>query len=206
MRVAILALGESIKHYPGRDGDEFKKPFDQVWALNGMAYYEINGGIDRLYVMDDLVYRMPYYSGQEICDKLKTYDKPIITSRAYEEWPTAERFPIEDCVKEFGLPLGLAMYSTPDWMIAHAIMEGFTSIDLFGVDNLDKAVSEMRSSTAMWIGVAMARGIAVTTYTGCFHQYFTNTSVCMEFGMYGYAFRPRIESLIFAPDELKEEI
>ena len=204
-RVAILALGESFKFYPGRGGDQYKKRYDQVWALNGMAYRDKCQDIDRLYVMDDLVYRMPYYSSQELCEKLKTYDKPIITSRAYKDWPTSERFPIEECVKEFGLPLGIAMYSTPDWMIAHAIMEGFTSIDLFGVDNLDKAVSEMRSATALWIGVAMARGLTVNTYLGCFHQYFTNVSAGMEFGMYGYAFRPRIENLVFAPDEIKEE-
>jgi len=207
-RLAILSMGASIDRWPGRGGDEYKATYDEVWALNQMAFVKGKGNIDcedydRLYVMDDLVNRMPYYAGQEFCDSLKEYKGRMITSRVYEGYPTAERFPIEDCVKEFGLPLGVAMYSSPDYMIAHAIMDGFTHIDLFGVDNQDKACSEMRSSTAMWIGVAMSRGITVISYPGSHHYYFTNTGVAMEFGLYGYAFRPRIENLVFAPDEEK---
>jgi len=200
-RLAILAMGTSIKAYPGRGGDQYKNPYDEVWALNGMAFFPDCQDIDRLYAMDDFVYRMPYYASHEVAESLKKYEKRIITSRVYKDWPTSERFPIEDCVKEFGLPLGISMYSTPDYMIAHAIMDGFTSIDLFGVDNQDKACFEMRAATALWIGVAMGRGITVTTYPGSYHYLYTNTGCAMEFGLYGYAFRPRIENLVFAPDE-----
>ena len=203
-RLAILACGSSIDKYQGRCGGECQKAFDEVWALNGMAYWPSCEDIDRLYVMDDLVYRLPVYNTDELAESLKTYEKRIITSVAYEDWPTSESFPINDCVKEFGLPLGIAMYSTPDWMIAHAIMEGWTEIDLFGVDNQLKAASEMRSSTAMWIGVAMSRGILVTTYQGSYHQYFTCTAVAHEFGIYGYAFRPRIEKLKFPDKDFNE--
>lgn len=202
-RLAILAMGHSIDKYTGRGGDKYKLAYDEVWALNGMGFWPLCDDIDRLYVMDDLVHRLPYYCSSELPEALKTYPKRIITSRAYEDWPTSERFPIEDCVKEFGLPLGIVMYSTPDWMIAHAIMEGFTHIDLFGVDNQDKAAAEMRSSTSMWIGVAMSRGITVSSYPGSHHQFFTSTAVALEFGIYGYAFRPRIEQLVFAQDEDK---
>ena len=123
-RLAILACGSSIEKYPGRGGGQYQKEFDEVWALNGMAYWPACADIDRLYVMDDLVYRLPHYSSSELSESLKTYEKRIITSTAYEDWPTSEAFPIDACVKEFGLPLGVAMYSTPDWMIAQAIMEG----------------------------------------------------------------------------------
>lgn len=203
-RVAILACGTSIAKFPGRGGGIQQKAFDEVWALNGMAFWPTYEDIDRLYVMDDLLYRLPYYNDPELAESLKTYKKRIITSKVYEDWPTSEAFPIKECVKEFGMPLGIAMYSTPDWMIAHAIMDGFTEIDLFGVDNQEKAAMEMRSSTAMWIGVAQGRGVRVTTYAGSYHQYFTSPAVAMEFGIYGYAFRPRIETLIFEPEELEE--
>jgi len=205
-RLAILACGTSIEKYPGRGGGKYQKAFDEVWALNGMAYWPDCADIDRLYVMDDLVYRLPYYSSSELCESLKKYEKRIITSKAYEDWPTSESFPIDDCIKEFGLPVGIAMYSTPDWMIAHAIMEGWTEIDIFGVDNHDKAVSEMRSSTARWIAIAQSRGIAVSTYAGSHHQFFTSTAVALEFGIYGYAFRPRIEKLMFPDKEFQEEV
>ena len=205
MRLAILGAGASIEHYPGRNGDNYKNPYDEVWALNGMAYWPSCEDIDRLYVMDDLVYRLPYYNNTELSESLKTYEKRIITSRAYNDWPTSERFPIEDCVQEFGLPLGIAMYSTPDFMIAHAVMEGYDSIDLFGVDNITKCVPEMTSSTSKWIGVAQSRGITVNSYVGSHHTFHTATAFAHEFGLYGYAFRPRIEKLVFPDDEFLEE-
>jgi len=204
-RLAILACGKSIEKYPGRGGDQYKNPYDEVWALNGMAFWPGCEDIDKLYVMDDLVHRLPYYTNPELPDSLKKYEKRIITSRVYSDWPTSERFPIEDCVKEFGLPLGIAMYSTPDYMLAHAIMEGFSSIDLFGVDNQEKAVAEMSQATAKWIGVAQSRGIKVNTCQGSVHQLSTSTAFAHEFGLYGFAFRPRIESFIFPGDELTEE-
>ena len=202
MRVAILGAGSSIELYPGRSGDEYKSSYDAVWALNGMAFWPTCEDIDRLYVMDDLVYRLPHYNNSELCESLKKYETSIITSRAYKDWPTSERFPIDDCVKEFGLPLGISMYSTPDFMIAHAIMEGYGSIDIFGIDNITKCVPEMTSSTAKWIGVAQGRGILVNASPGSHHMFHTSTPFSHEFGLYGYAFRPRIEQLVFAPDEM----
>lgn len=204
-RLAILAMGTSIDKYPGRGGGKYQKAYDEVWALNGMAFWPGCDDIDRLYVMDDLIYRLPYYSSSELAESLKAYEKRIITAVAYEDWPTAEAFPIKECVKEFGLPLGIAMYSTPDWMIAHAIMEGWAEIDIFGVDNQDKAAAEMRSSTAMWIGIAMSRGTKITTFPGSYHQFFTSTAVALEFGIYGYAFRPRIETLKFPDKDFTED-
>jgi len=204
-RLAILACGTSIEKYTGRGGGKYQKGFDEVWALNGQAYWPGCDDIDRLYVMDDLVYRLPYYNHSELAESLKTYNKRIITSTPYEDWPTSEAFPFDDCVKEFGIPLGIAMYSTPDWMIAHAIMEGWDEIDIFGVDNQDKACFEMRSSTARWIAIAQSRGITVSTYPGSHHQFFTSTAVAMEFGIYGYALRARRETLMFPDKNFREE-
>ena len=59
-----------------------------------MAFFPDCQDIDRLYVMDDLVYRLPVFSGGELSESLKKYEKRIITSRVYNDWPTAERFPI----------------------------------------------------------------------------------------------------------------
>ena len=204
-RLAILACGKSIDGYPGRGGDQYKSAYDEVWALNSMAFFPGCEDIDRLYVMDDFEHRLPYYNNNELGESLKGYEKRIITSRVYEGWPTAERFPVEDCVQEFGLPLGIAMYSSPDWMIAHAIMDGFTSIDLFGVDNQEQASAEMSLSTSKWIGVAQGRGITVNAYKGSLHQFSTNVAFGHEYGLYGYAFRPRIEVLAFPQNDFSEE-
>jgi hypothetical protein len=193
MRLAIVAKGETYKFYPGKAGNERMKPYDEVWGLNQLASII---EMDRCYVMDDLLYRMPAYAGQDFCDWLKSYKGRIITSHAYPDWPTSENYPLEEVCKHYGLPLGVAMYSTPDYMIAQAVMDGWKEIDIFGVDQIDKGLDEMRGATAVWIGVALSRGIVVRTFPGSFHQFFTNTGICMEYGLYGYVFRPRIEKLL----------
>ncbi len=193
MKVAILANGDTVKNYFKRLS-HLPKKYEKVWCLNQQATWE-GLDVDRCFVMDDLKLRMPFYAGYEFCEWLKTYDKPIVTSKAYPEWPTSVNYPIKDVAYYFGLPLGVSFYSTVDYMIALAVYEGATGIDLFGVDMLTKTSDEMRAATAMWIGVALSRGVLVRTFVGSWFQYFTNPGVAMESGMYGYARRPRIEDL-----------
>lgn len=194
MKYAILANGETVHNFTKRLS-HLPRKYDQVWCLNQQATWQ---GIDedRCFIMDDLKLRMPFYAGYEFCEWLKTYDKPIITSKAYPEWPTSESYPIMEVAHYFGLPLGIAMYSTVDYMIALAIYEGATNIDLFGVDMADgTGPLEMRCGTAQWIGAAHARGVLVRSFVGSFFQFFTHPGQIHERGLYGYAERPRIEDL-----------
>ena len=195
MKVAILANGETIKSYTRRDS-HLPRKYEAVWGLNQQATWK-GFELDKCFVMDDLRMRMPFYTGPEFCEWLKTYEKPIITSRAYPEWPTSEDYPIKEICHYFGLPLGIAMYSTPDYMIALAIYQGATHIDLFGVDyNTKVGAEEMRCSTWAWIAVALARGVKVRSFVGSYFQHITNPGITMEAGLYGYAMRPRIEDLV----------
>ena len=196
MKVAILANGETVRQFTQRQTSDLPTAYDQVWGLNQQAAWK-GVELDRCFIMDDLKMRMPFYSGYDFCEWLKKYEGPIITSRAYPEWPTSEAFPIQEICHYFGLPLGVSMYSTPDYMIALAIYEGATNIDLYGVDMSDRVgIMEMRCATAMWIGAAHARGVLVRTFSGSFYQFFTHPGICMEAGLYGYAQRPRIEDLV----------
>jgi hypothetical protein len=127
----------------------------------------------------------------------RDYDKPIVTSKAYEEWPTSEAYPIKEIAHYFGLPLGVALYSTVDCMIALAIYKGATRIDLYGVDMVGKvAPQEMVMGTAAWIAAAQARGVFVKTFVGSIFQPLTNPGIAMEMGLYGYVQKPRIEDLV----------
>lgn len=192
MRVAILANGETVRNYTS---NPTITKYDQVWGLNQQASWK-GITLDKCFIMDDLKLRMPYYAGFDFVNWLKTYKQPIITSRKYEEWPTAEEYPIKEIAHYFGLPLGISMYSTPDYMIALAIYEGATHIDLFGVDMAKQGPIEMKLGTAAWIAAALARGVLVRSFVGSLFQYLTNPGICMEQGLYGYARRPRIEDLV----------
>lgn len=187
MKIAILARGETLKEFPG-DG------FDEVWGLNRLGETH---SLDRLFVMDDFKLRLPHFEGQEFPDFLKNYKGRLITSKKYDEWPNAEEFPITEVAKYFGLPLGIAMYSTVDYMIAMAIMESVDEIHLYGVDCPYKAVTDIvRLSIGVWIGAAMSRGILVTSRRDSFSYWWTHVGYAHENGLYGYVSRPRIETLV----------
>ena len=192
MKIAVIANGPTNRNFTD---NPTKGKYDQVWGLNQIATWK-GLELDKCFVMDDLKLRMPFYSGYDFVNWLKDYKKPIITSKVYEEWPTSEEFPIKEIAHYFGLPLGISMYSTPDYMIALAIYEGATQIDLFGVDMVKDGPIEMKLGTAQWIGAAHARGVLVRSFVGSIFQYMTNPGLCMEQGLYGYARRPRIEDLV----------
>lgn len=194
MRIAILANGNTVSNFA--DNPTIQDKYDQIWGLNQQACWS-NVELDKCFVMDDLKLRMPYYAGHDFTDWLKTYERPIITSRAYPEWPTSESYPIKEIAHYFGMPLGISMYSTPDYMIAMAIREGAHQLDLFGCDFAGhKNSTEMIMSTAQWIGAAHARGVLCRTFVGSVFQWLTNPGVLLENGLYGYAKKPRIEDLV----------
>ena len=187
MRIAILAKGKTLGDFKGREG------YDEVWGLNQIAQTH---DLDRLFVMDDLELRLPFYNGPEFPEWLKTYPKPIITSKQYDAWPTSEAFPLLDVAKFFGIPLGIAFYSTVDYMMALSIFRGAKRLDLYGVDCMSPNMELERTSTAVWIGAAMSRGIRVTNRKGSFSRRWTDVGKCFEQGFYGYVERPRIEDLV----------
>jgi hypothetical protein len=195
MKVALLAKGPTLKAYPGPDG------YDEVWGLNQLGR---SHKLNRLFVMDDLIYRMPAWDA-ELPEWLKSYEGEIVTSRAYGDWPTAVEYPLQDICNTFGLPLGMCMYSTVDYMLALAIHLGASQIDLFGVDCANPMREErVRVSIAMWIGIAQSKGIRVTSQPGSFYQWYTVPGVAYEQALYGYAGPPRIEEL--REEEVREDL
>ncbi len=194
MKIAILANGDTVKQFTNTAS--VKPHYDEVWGLNQQATWK-GITLDRCFIMDDLKLRMPFYAGHDFVEWLKTYDRPIVTSKAYKEWPTSEDYPIKEICHYFGVPLGTSMYSTVDYMIALAIYEGAIQLDLYGVDMTHKsAPTEMVLGTSAWIGAALARGVLVKTLQGSIFTFITNPGITMEAGLYGYVQKPRIEDLV----------
>lgn len=187
MKLALLAKGPTLAKYPGREG------YDAAWGLNQLGQ---SHELDALFVMDDLELRLPYYNGPEFPEWLKGYKGRLITSRPYPDWPTSEAYPVVEVCQFFGVPFGVAMYSTVDWMLAYAVYIGVKHIDLYGVDCLEPKLEQMRNSISFWIGVAMSRGVRVTAKAGSFFRYWTDAGIALEQGCYGYVERPRIETLV----------
>lgn len=189
MKIAILASGTTLDNFKDHSTE-----YVEVWGCNQQATMK-NLTLDKCFIMDDLKYRMPYYGTHDFTEWLKDYKQPIVTSKKYEEWPTSEEYPIVEICQYFGLPLGICMYSTPDYMIALAIYKGAEQIDVFGVDRCGPGPDEMKMATAGWMMVAHARKVLVNTFPGSIFQFVTNPGIMMEHGLYGYVGRPRIEDL-----------
>lgn len=184
MRIAILAKGPSLQR--------FEPQHDEVWGLNQLGK---SHDLDLLFVMDDLRMRLPGWD-PDLPEWLKTYDRRIMTSKVYPEWPTAEEFPIQEVCRAHGWPQGISFHGSVDYMLAYGIHIGAKRMDLYGVDCINpKREERTRVSIAMWIGIAQSRGIHVTTQPGGFFQWFTQPGVCWEQGMYGYSAPPRMEVL-----------
>lgn len=162
--VAILAMGRSrqafIDHTINKWGE---KVADELWAINAM------GGLvqwDRLFHMDDVKIQEArvengYSKLQAMLDWMKKADKPIYSSRAYEDYPAIREYPIEWVVEQLGTAY---MNSTVAHAIAFAIAIGVKRIHIFGADFSypeSHKREKGRGCVEFWLGVAAARGVVI---------------------------------------------
>lgn len=125
--VCLIGLGVSRLSY----GDDYMNSqcnlrFDEVWTVNygGRIYCH-----DKLWVMDDMrdiAQRERLYG-----DFLKSHDRPIITTKAYREFPMAVEYPIKDVVEKVGDDF---FSSTVSYAIAWAMVNGVKELYLYGCD------------------------------------------------------------------------
>ena len=165
-RLAIVALGPSSHDYivDTESAGGRHVLFDQVWVVNTYA------GIldhDILLHMDDLrAQEARAAAGNRkigaLLAALRTHGKPIITSRAYPDYPASVAFPLEQAVN--ALDCINAFDSTVDYGMALALMLKAREITLYGCDFNWRGASEVepgRSSLSYWVGRAQERGVIV---------------------------------------------
>lgn len=163
-RIAIVALGPSSLDYitAAESYGDKSKAFDEVWTVNSYASV----------LKSDLVFHMDDLKVQEVraaanpdgkiaamLGALKNSDVPVMTSRAYADYPAAVAYPLEAVINKLG-----AMYftSTPAYALALALYRDAKEISLYGLDytwpNAHEA-EEGRAACEFWIGQGMARGV-----------------------------------------------
>lgn len=119
---------------------------------------------DYLCMMDVLDEKPQIVSGMdnlgEIIQKINQMRVPFVAPFKYAEIPLSEAFPIEECVKRFGLPY---FSNTICYMIAYALMKGAKEIDIYGVNQAGShEYAEERGGVEYWIGIAIGMGVKVT--------------------------------------------
>jgi hypothetical protein len=149
-RVALVALGPSHKDY--------------------LMKTEIAGGRANLY---DLIWHMDDMRVQEaraeagnskikgMLNWMKKHPGPIMTSRAYADYPGLIEYPLQHVIRSTGTAY---FNSTVAYAVAYAIHIGVKEMSLFGVDftwpNVHAAEAG-RACVEFWIGQAMARGMII---------------------------------------------
>lgn len=146
---------------------------DEVWVINKMG---VSVKHDILFRMDDM--RLRYdcnhksYVGGNIEEPktihdtydefLRNHDKPIVTSTAYPEYPTAIEYPLEAVINTIGYSY---FRTTPAYAAAFAIHIGVKQLRIFGCDyvypgNVYKGESG-RANLEFILGIGMTMGMEV---------------------------------------------
>lgn len=143
---------------------------DEVWGINAI------GDVircDRIFHMDDMLVqeaRAKERPGSNIAAMvrwLKEHPGPVYTSIPRPGYPGMVAFPLEEVLNGGYDSNGGAPYfnSTAAYAVAYAVHIGVKKISLFGIDytlpNAHKA-EQGRACVEFWLGIAAARGIAIT--------------------------------------------
>ena len=159
-----------------------------IFGLNDYVYTEkYKVQLDILAIMDVLDEKPQVVAGiqnlGEVIKRINTMKVPLVAPFKYEQIPLSERFPIEECVKEFGRPY---FSDTIGYMVAYAMLKGAKEIDTYGVNQASSAeYFYEKAGVEYWLGIAVGRGIKVTVH-GDKSELLTNKN---RFGgglLYGY--------------------
>ncbi len=160
-KVAIVGFGGSKNQLQYRDDTE-------IWGMNDL--YSHLEKWSRWFDIHDFDSADPnsiknHKTNRAKLQKLEAYKKmecPIYCQEAWEEIPTAIKYPLQEIQKE--LCNGEKGYFTNQvsYMIALAIYEKFDKISLYGIDMaVDDEYEHQRPSVEYWIGYARGKGIEV---------------------------------------------
>lgn len=158
-------------------------PFDEsdwaVWGLNGG--WSVLPRWDRWFEMhtpDPDSIAATY--GAEYVAFLGAARKPVYTQEKVAWIPSSVAYPVEEMTAEFGERWA----STPAYMLALAISQGFKEIGIYGIDNTGLPGSGEYRAHREWlqylIGIACGKGITVT---------FPESGSAMERNGYRYGYQ-----------------
>ncbi len=150
-KVAIIGFAESCRMLA-----PFNDPSYEIWGLNQLyrhipradRWFDIHTNWNEFVV-----------EGTDFVAWLQSFQGPIYMTEHHDEIPNSVRFPLDKIIKEYNLDY---FQSTPSYMIALAIMEGFTTIDIYGIDLIAGGEYQyQKPNMEYWIGVAHGKGIEV---------------------------------------------
>lgn len=151
-KIAIIGYTDSRHEAPYGD------PEWEMWGLNNLHLQippEQMASFTRWYDLHD---KKVINSDEQHVEWLKKATLPVYVWTPQDEWPTAVTFPREQLLDEFGR----YFTNSISWMIAHAILEGATTIGIWGVDMAQSSeYAAQRPSCEYFLGLAAGLGIQI---------------------------------------------
>ncbi len=194
--VCIVAQGPSAQRDFSAYSDVEKTPGEPwyIWSQNGG--WKAHATSSLAFIMDDMKSEIwgnnIRFTRAKIEETVCETRIPLITSRAYPEFPALVEFPLQWAMDE--LPLvnnSLNLNETINYMIALGILFGVKRMDFWGADYYSpdgKSIrADKRACCEYWIGVAAGRGMIIRTYAGSDLMRYDLHRPAIEIeGIYGY--------------------
>ena len=176
---SVVLVGFSSRH---RERAPFDDENIEIWGLNKLHAQDWFVRYDRMFQLHPLPYLKDCVGLSEVdrahyewlCEPHD--DFLLYCQEEYEEFPSAKRFPIEHLRKKYRD----FFTSTLAYMMAMALDEGYTHIELYGYDmEADTEYRTQRDSAEYFIGMAEGLGVGVYMPRNC-------SLLKIGLGMYAY--------------------
>ena len=177
--VAMVGMASTTRHLAPYDDETIP-----IWALNESATprFDFLKRCDRIYQLH------PEWDwsrfGNHNYDKYAEWLKEnkvveVVMQEVYSKVPKSVKYPIEEIVKKFGNE-ALYFTSSAPYLIAHALYEGYTRIEMYGFEMAaDEEYSNQKPCAEFWLGVAIGQGCDIYLPPG-------NPLLGKEMALYGY--------------------
>lgn len=156
-----------VGYAPGRESTPFDNPDVEIWGMNDIwahwtQWPKLRPRWDAWFELHhrDVVVNNPR-TGTEHLKWLQEQSIPVYMLERCDDIPSSRAFPLKDVMQHFGASHPY-FTSTPAYMVALAVMMGYSAIHVYGINLLGMEEYEyQRPCMEYWIGVAEGRGIKV---------------------------------------------
>jgi hypothetical protein len=183
--VAMVGMATTSRHLAPYDDETIP-----IWALNESATprFDYLKRITRIYQLHpEWDFTRPGNHNYEDYPKWIREKHPfeIMMQEREDKYPSSVKFPMEEIIARFGNE-SLYFTSTAPYMIAHALLEGYNRIEMYGFEMAaDEEYSNQKPCAEFWLGVAIGCGCEIYLPPG-------NPLLGKEMQLYGYEMTPGI--------------
>lgn len=154
-KVAMVGFASST-----RDAAPFDDPTYEVWGLNQL--YRYTPRADRWFEIHTReVFEKDLVRDTDYVGWLRAAPMPVYMTQTHPDIPMSVRYPAERIMAAFSSGRDY-FTSTPSFMVALALLEGFTTIGVYGIDLIVGREYEFeKCCMEYWLGVAQGRGVTL---------------------------------------------